>query len=72
VTARRLLLGGRPREADIPELVSELAPLRPRSSTFPGEVFLHVAADALTWCKAGVPVGQACQDLAQRPGHPAP
>jgi len=150
VTARRVLLDGLARDADIFELVSELAPLHPRDNTFPGEVFLHVAADALDWCgasragplpleglrerflpetafrgrqnhklqyallaaaalrggtepdllnevawwqtddfwqyalfaavaytraaasRAGVPVRQACQDLSQRPGHPAP
>jgi hypothetical protein len=149
-TARRVLLDGLARDADISELVSELAPLHPRNNTFPGEVLLHVAADALTWCRAsrtdplrleglrerflpectfrgrennklqyavlaaaaiqggtepdlldevawwqaddfwqytlfaavaylraaasraGLPVRQACQDLAQRPGHPAP
>jgi hypothetical protein len=150
VTARRILLDGLARDADIVELVSELAPLHPRNNTFPGEVFLHLAADALDWCgasragplpleglrgrflpettvrgrqnsklryavlaaaalhggtgpdlldevawwqaddfwqyalfaavaciraaasRAGVPARQACQDLAQRPGHPAP
>jgi hypothetical protein len=150
VTARRVLLDGLARDADIFELVSELAPLHPRDNTFPGEVFLHLAADALDWCgaspadplpleglrerflpepafrgrqnhklqyavlaaaalhggtepglhdevawwqtddfwqyalfavvayiraaasRAGVPVRQACQDLAQRPGSPAP
>ena len=150
VTARRVLLDGLARDADIFELVSELAPLHPRDNTFPGEVFLRLAADALDWCqasradplsleglrerflpeatfrgrqnnklqyavlaaaalhggtgpdlleevawwqsddfwqyalyaavgyiraaasRAGVPVRQACQDLAQRPGHPAP
>ena len=150
VTARRVLLGGLARDADIFELVSELAPLHPRDNTFPGEVFLRVAADALDWCgasradplpleglrerflpectfrgrdntklqyavlaaaalhggtepdlldevawwqtddfwqyalfavvaciraaasRAGVPVRQACHDLGERPGHPAP
>jgi hypothetical protein len=150
VTARRVLLDGLARGADIFELVSELAPLHPRDNTFPGEVFLRLAGDALTWCRAsradplpleglrerflpettfrgqqntklqyavlaaaalhggtepdlldevarwqtddfwqyalfaaaayiraaasraGMPVRQACQDLAQRPGHPAP
>jgi hypothetical protein len=150
VTARRVLLDGLARDADIFELVSELAPLHPRNDTFPGEVFLRVAGDALDWCgasradplpleglrerflpeytfrgrhdtklqyavlaaaalrggtepdlldevarwqaddfwqyalfaavayiraaasRAGVPVRQACQDLAERPGHPAP
>jgi hypothetical protein len=52
VTARRILLDGLARDADIPGLVSELAPLHPRNDTFPGEVFLHLAADALDWCGA--------------------
>ena len=150
MTARRVLLDGLARDADIFELVSELAPLHPRDNTFHGEVFLHLAADALDWCgasrvdplpldrlrerllpectfrgrenkklqyavlaaaalhggtepdlldevawwqtddfwqyalfgaaayiraaasRAGVPVRQACHDLAQRPGHSAP
>jgi hypothetical protein len=150
VTARRVLVDRLARDADLFELVSELAPLHPRDNTFPGEVFLHVAADALSWCgasradplpleglrerylpeptfrgrqntkfqyavraaaalqggtvpdlleevawwqaddfwqyalfaavayiraaasRAGVPVRQACQDLAQCPGRPAP
>ena len=52
VTARRVLLGELARETDIFELVSQLAPLHPRNDTFPGEVFLHLAADALEWCGA--------------------
>src|SRR5712691_30472 len=119
VTARQTLLDGLARDADIFELASELSALHPRDNTFPGEVFLHVAADALDWCgasrpdpllleglrerflpertfrgrqnhklqyalfaavayiraaasRAGVPVRQACQDLAQHPGRPAP
>ena len=150
MTARRILLDGLAGDADIFELVSELAPLHLRNNTFPGEVFLHLAADALDWCgasragplpleglherflpectfrgrqnrklqyavlaaaalhggtepdlldevawwqtddfwqyalfaavayiratasRAGVPVRQACQNLAQRPGYPVP
>ena len=150
MTARRVLLDGLARDAGIFELVSELAPLHPRDNTFPGEVFIRVAADALDWCgasraaplplqglrerflpectfrgrentkfqyavlaaaalhggtepdlldevawwqtddfwryallaavayiraaasRAGAPVRQACQDLGERPGHPAP
>ncbi|MGO9141620.1 MAG: hypothetical protein ACLP70_09240 [Streptosporangiaceae bacterium] len=53
VTARRILLDGLARDADIFQLMSELAPLHPRDNTFPGEVFLHLAADALDWCRAG-------------------
>jgi hypothetical protein len=52
VTARRVLLDGLARDADIFELVSELALLHPRDDTFPGEVFLHLAAGALDWCGA--------------------
>ena len=51
-TARQILLDGLARDADIFELTSELAALHPRDNTFPGEVFLHVAADALDWCGA--------------------
>ena len=150
MTARRVLLDGLAHDAYIFELVSELAPLHPRDNTFPGEVFIRVAADALDWCgasradpllleglperfvpectfrgreniklqyavlaaaalhggtepdlldevawwqtddfwqyalfaavayiraaagRAGIPVRQACHDLGERPGHPAP
>jgi hypothetical protein len=47
MTARRGLLEGLARDADIFEVLSALAPLHPRNDTFPGEVFLHLAADAL-------------------------
>ena len=46
-TARRVLLDGLARDADVLELVGELALLHPRDDTFPGEVFLRTAADAL-------------------------
>jgi hypothetical protein len=51
-TARRVLLGGLAQGTEVAELVGELAPLHPRNNTFPGEVFLGVAADALDWCGA--------------------
>jgi len=51
-TARRILLEGMARDTEVSGLVGELAPLHPRGNTFPGEVFLHVAADALDWCGA--------------------
>jgi len=50
MTARRALLDGLTRDADIFEVLSGLAPLHPRNDTFPGEVFLELAADALQWC----------------------
>jgi hypothetical protein len=52
VAARQTLLDGLARDPDIFELLSELAPLHPPGDTFPGEVFLYVAADALDWCGA--------------------
>jgi hypothetical protein len=51
-TARRILLGGLARTTEVAELAAELAALHPRNNTFPGEVFLYVAADALDWCGA--------------------
>jgi hypothetical protein len=52
VTARQILLGGLARDNGIGELITELARLHPRHDTFPGEVFLRLAADALDWCGA--------------------
>jgi hypothetical protein len=52
MTARCVLLDGLARDADIFELMSGLASLHPRNDTFPGEVFLRLAADALEWCRA--------------------
>ena len=52
VTARRILLDGMARDTGVSELAGELAPLHPRDDTFPGEVFLQVAADVLEWCGA--------------------
>jgi len=50
--ARRILLDGLAQGSEVAELAGELAPLHPRNNTFPGEVFLGVAADALDWCRA--------------------
>jgi hypothetical protein len=52
LTARRTLLDGLASDADIFDLAADLMPLHPRDNTFPGEVFLRVAADALAWCAA--------------------
>jgi hypothetical protein len=49
-SARRILLGGLAQGAEIAELIGQLEPLHPRDNTFPGEVLLGVAADALDWC----------------------
>jgi hypothetical protein len=48
--ARRILLDGLARDDEVSKLVFELASLHPRDNTFPGEVFLDVAADVLDWC----------------------
>ena len=62
VTARRVLLDGLARDGDIFELVSELAPLHPRDNTFPGDVLLQLAADALDWCRADpLPLEGLCE-----------
>src|SRR5260370_8036910 len=65
-TARQTLLDGLARDADIFELLSELAPLHPRDTAFPGEVFLHVAADALDWCGASRPDPLPLEGLRER------
>ena len=65
MTARRVLLDGLARDADIFELVSELAPLHPRD-TFPGEVFLRLAADALDWFGASRSGPLALQGLREQ------
>jgi len=64
--ARRVLLDGLARDADIAELEGELAPLHPRNDTFPGEVFLGLAADALTWCGASRSRPLALEGLRER------
>jgi hypothetical protein len=51
-SARKVLLDGVASEVDVVEILSQLAPGHPRNNTFPGEVFLRLAADALHW--AGV------------------
>ena len=65
-TARRILLDGLARDSEVFELVGELAPLHPRNNTFPGEVFLHVAADALDWCGASRAEPLALEGMRER------
>src|SRR5258708_40194995 len=50
--ARRILLDGLASDSEVSELVGEVASLHPRDNSFPGEVFLSVAADVLDWCGA--------------------
>jgi hypothetical protein len=52
VTARRILLAGLAEDAALPDLAGDLAPLHPGNDTFPGEVLLRLAADALAWSGA--------------------
>ena len=61
-----MLLDGLARDADILEPVSELALLHPRNNTFPGEVFLCLAADALEWCGASREEPLALEGLQER------
>ena len=66
MTARQTLLDGLARDMDIFELMSELLPLHPRDSTFPGEVFLRLAGDALDWCGASRAGPLALEGLRER------
>ncbi|HUZ36089.1 MAG TPA: hypothetical protein VMV17_07155 [Streptosporangiaceae bacterium] len=50
--ATRMLLSGLAEGRDLSDIAAELAPMHPRDDTFPGEVFLRVAAGALAWCGA--------------------
>ena len=52
MTARRMLLNGLARGSDVFEVLDALASPHPRNDTFPGEVFLRLAGDALDWCRA--------------------
>jgi hypothetical protein len=47
-----MLLDGLARDTDISESLEGLAAVHPRNDTFPGEVFLRLAGDALEWCGA--------------------
>jgi hypothetical protein len=52
VTASQTLLDGLGHDAGVFDILDQLAPLHPRNNTFPGEVFLGLAADALDWSGA--------------------
>jgi hypothetical protein len=66
MAARHALLDGLARDAGVSAVLSELAPLHPRNDTFPGEVFLHLAADALEWCGASRAEPLALEGLRER------
>jgi hypothetical protein len=66
VTARRILLDGLAEDSEMSQLLGELAPLHPRNDTFPGEVFLHLAADALEWCGASRASPLALEGIPER------
>ena len=65
-TARRILLGGLAQGSEVAELAGELAPLHPRNNSFPGEVLLDVAADALEWCGASRADPLALEEMRER------
>ena len=46
------MLDGVARDRGLADIAADLAPLHPRNGTFPGEVLLRLAADALAWCGA--------------------
>ncbi|MEP7023344.1 MAG: hypothetical protein ABJB47_05920 [Actinomycetota bacterium] len=64
--ARQILLDGLAQETEVVELVAELAALHPRNNTFPGEVFLQLAADALDWCDASRAEPLALEGMRER------
>jgi hypothetical protein len=64
--ARRILLEGMAGDTGVSGLAGELAPLHPRGNTFPGEVLLRVAADALEWCGASRAGPLALEGLPER------
>jgi len=50
-TARGILLDGVASDVNVVEILGKLAPLQPRNNTFPGEILLRLAADALDWAQ---------------------
>ncbi len=50
--ALRRLLSGLADGADVHQLAASIAPLHPKNNTFPGEVFMGLAADALDTASA--------------------
>lgn len=66
MAASQILLDGLARGAELPELLEDLEPLHPRGNTFPGEVFLHLAAGALAWCGASRADPIALEGLRER------
>jgi hypothetical protein len=66
MTARRMLLDGLAQDTDIFEVLGALAPLHPPYDTFPGEVFLRLAGDALEWCGASRAKPLPLEELPER------
>jgi len=64
--ARQILLDGLAADGDLSELARALAPLHLRNNTFPGEVLLDLAADALDWCEASRSDPLALEGLRER------
>jgi hypothetical protein len=53
VEAQRRFLAGLRRGDDPDQLLADLADLHVRSNTFPGEVFMHIAVEALDKAVSG-------------------
>jgi len=60
------MLSGLARDTELQEMLSELEPLHPRGDTFPGEVFLGLAADVLAWCGASRAEPMTLEGLRER------
>lgn len=63
VEALRRLLAGLSRGDDASQLVAAIADLHVQHNTFPGEVFMELAADALAIARAGRNTGVVYQEL---------
>ena len=66
VTASQILLDGLAHDVGVFELLDQLVSLHPRNDTFPGEVFLRLAADALDWSGVSRPDPVALEGMRER------
>jgi hypothetical protein len=64
--ARRILLTGLADGAALADLADQIEPLHPQNNTFPGEVFLGLAADALAWAGASRASPLALEETRER------
>lgn len=66
VEAKRIVLAGLTRGDSVPDLAMRLAPLHPKNNTFPGEILLGLAADALELAGASREAPLAYQGVRDR------